>query len=259
MDTPSAPLAVISAVPDAPTWELPLTSTLPAAFTFSAALSPPSNTVTLPFDSSTVNDPALTSAPSIVTSFVESSFTPVLPSAEAPDWTVTEPSDSVVVSESCASDATFPLPLTSMLPDVFAVRLPFATSSDPSTVSEAVVLPSAVPTSSVEADATLELPSTFTAPPSASIVIAPLEARIEPLTSTPPVPASTSTSPEAPAFAPLVTLTTFPAVTASFLPASAPVTSPVASSTVNVPAFTSVPLPVIVTSFLESRVTPSLP
>ena len=121
-----------------------------------------------------------------------------------------------------------------------------------------VVLPLA-PMLSVAADATLELPSTFTAPPSASIVIAPLEARIEPLTSTPPVPASTSTSPEAPAFAPLVTLTTFPAVTASFLPASAPVTSPVASSTVNVPAFTSVPLPVIVTSFLESRVTPSLP
>ena len=173
-----------------------------------------------------------------------------------PPCAVTDAPSSLAV----ASEATLAALSARIAPEVFAVRLPFATSSLPLTVSEAVVLPSAVPKSSVEADTTLELPSTFTAPPFASIVIAPLEARADaPPTSTPPAPASTSTSPEAPAFAPFVTLTAFPAVTARFLPASAPVTSPVASFTVNVPAFTSVPVPSTVTSFFASSVTPSLP
>ena len=207
------------------------TSTSLAAFTFA-----PPSTVTSPVASMSTSVPASTFAPPVT-------FTVV-------------PASSFVV----ASDATFAALSARIAPEVFAVRLPFATSSLPLTVSEAVVLPSAVPKSSVEADTTLELPSTLTSPPFASIVIAPLEARADaPPASTPPAPASTSTSPEAPAFAPFVTLTAFPAVTASFLPASAPVTSPVASFTVNVPAFTSVPLPVIVTSFFASSVTPSLP
>ena len=185
-----------------------------------------------------------------------STFAPA--STFAPPCAVTDAPSSLVV----ASDATLAALSARIAPVVFTVRSPFATSSLPLTVSEAVV-PS-LPTSSVEADATLDPPFTSTAPPSASIVIAPLEARIEPPTSTPSAPASTSTAPDAPAFAPFCTFTPLLAVITRFALSPSAITGLVSPAGVsNLPALTSAPLavsvPIVTLPLSEVSVTPSPP
>ena len=205
---------------------------------------------------------AATVAPSTVTAPVASMSTFSPASTFAPVLAVTDaPSSFTVVSE-----ATFALFSAVIAPVVFAVRSPFVTSCASFTVSDAVVLPVAVPTFTVKLPPTNALSVMFTPAAAASvevasIVIAPCDATFvpSPVTVTPSLPSAvTLIMPDAPTFAPLFTSTLPAAVTVMFAASPFIVTAP-CSSTVNEPAFTSVPLPVIVTSFLESRVTPVLP